>query len=543
MYMKKLLLIGIIVLCSSFLFAQGPDWVKGGHSQGFEYVNAVTTDASGNIYVTGQIEYTTTFDGGGTYTVLGGHDVFIAKYSAAGDVNWVQSFGGPDGDIGWAIDLDALGNVYVTGEFEDSMTVGSTKLVAPGAEDGNDIFLVKYNNSGQLQWAKQAGGPWHDKAFGLTVDALGNIYMGGFFSGEANFGGTMIYGYGVTDAVLAKYDTDGNIIWVKKSGGTGDDEIKAIAIDNSGNIYISGGFEGTANFGGISKSSAGGIDAFIAKYDNNGTIIWAKTGGGSLNDKSRGITVDASGNVYATGEVEGSSSFDGVSATGLGWFDIFVAKYNNNGDLQWYKTAGGNNKDAGRAITNDAAGMVYVTGEYSNTGTFGSFTINPYGQIDMFTAKYDASGEVLGVVKAGGGSDDAGKGIAIDPSSNIIVGGYYWETADFIFGGMTQTSAGMSDLFVAKYPQIATSVRNLEFEKGISVYPNPASDHLMIRNNPENMVKAVMLTNYLGQIVLKENMNSNQVEHSLNIEGLKTGIYVLELQLDNEVIHQNIVIQ
>jgi hypothetical protein len=307
--------------------------------------------------------------------------------------------------------VDGSGNSYVTGYFDGSATFGAgeanqTVLTA----DGNfDIFVAKYNSSGALHWAKRAGGADFDEAYGIAVDGSGNSYVTGYFEGSATFGAgeanqTILTVVGSNDAFVAKYNSSGALQWAKRAGGTGFVDGIGIRADSSGNSYVAGTFSGSATFGaGESNQTTlafdGGFDIFVAKYNSSGALQWAKRAGGTSSDEGYGIGVDGSGNSYVTGYFDGSSTFG----------------------------AGESNQ-----TTLTAAG----------------------GGFDIFVAKYNASGALQWAKRAGGTDLELGYGIGVDGSGNSYVTGYFDGSATFGAGEANQitlTSAGSYDIFIAKF--------------------------------------------------------------------------------------------
>ncbi len=206
---------------------------------------------------------------------------------------------------------------------------------------GNDIFVVKYDNNGALIWAKKAGGTSNDNSLGIAVDGSGNCYVTGY-CGTATFGAgetneTTLTPVGNYDIFVAKYNNSGALLWVKSAGGTGTDASLGIALDGGGNSYVTGYFNNMSTFGAgesnqTTLTSEGGYDIFVAKYDNSGALLWAKSAGGINFDTGNSIAVDVSGNSYVTGYFDGTATFGAgesneTTLTGAGNYDIFVAKY------------------------------------------------------------------------------------------------------------------------------------------------------------------------------------------------------------------------
>jgi len=297
--------------------------------------------------------------------------VFLYCGTALGqNVQWAKRAGGTDEDYGYGVAVDGLGNSYVTGSFFGTTTFGlgeanETTLNSPG---NYDMFVAKFDSSGALLWAKQAGGVNSSaEGFGLAVDGSGNSHVTGYFDGTATFGpGQNLKAAGNYDLFVAKYNSSGALQWAKRAGGVGSStDAYSIAVDGSGNSYVTGSFDATATFGPneineTSLTAVGVYDTFVAKYNSSGALQWAKRAGGvgSAAD-GFGIAADSSGNSYVTGSFDASSgnsyvtgSFDATatyglgevnetSLTALGLWDIVVAKYDSNGALLWAKRAGG----------------------------------------------------------------------------------------------------------------------------------------------------------------------------------------------------------
>jgi len=231
-----------------------------------------------------------------------------------------------------------------------------------------------------------------------------------------------------------------NMLAIASAGGTANDYGQSIAVDKSGNVYITGYFTGTAAFGSVSKTSKGNNDIYLAKYHKSGILQWVESAGGSGEDFGFGIAVDSLGNVYITGNYQGAASFDSVTKTSAGGFDIFVAKYNSSGSIQWAQSAGGASNDYGQAIAIDDNGNSYITGYYYDAITFGTISKTSKGSADIFIAKYNTSGAVQWAQSAGGTSADLANGIALDSIGNVYVTGYYQGTINF--NGSFKISSG-----------------------------------------------------------------------------------------------------
>lgn len=301
-------------------------------------------------------------------------------------------------------------------------------------------------------WAKRAGGTSSDYGQGISTDANGNSYVTGYFIGSATFGGTVFTSSGNGDIFIAKIDRFGNWLWVRQAGGTGGDVSYSIAIDQSGNCYITGYFMGSASFGSTTLVSTTSLyyprDIFIAKLDSNGNWLWARAAGGVLNDCGSGIAVDNNGNCYVTGYFAGVSSFGGHVLEAVRNSEIFIAKLDTNGNWLWAMQAGGYFDESGNDITVDSSGSCYIIGQFEGIATFGSISFTSYGDKDAFVIKLDTNGNWGWVKQIGGTGYDIGYSITSDLTNNCYVSGCFSSTASF--GSNSLISSGSQDVFVAK---------------------------------------------------------------------------------------------
>ncbi len=373
---------------------------------------SIAVDPYGNIYTTGYFEGTTDFDPGvGTFNLSSaGDDIFISKLDASGNFMWAKKMGGSGDDWGYSITTDTSGNVYTTGVFKETADfdpgAGIFNLTSAGT---NDIFILKLDASGNFIWAKSMGGLSQDISYSITTDATGNVYSTGFFQGTADFDpGVGVFNLGSAggvDIFISKLDASGNFVWAKKIGGTLSDQGKSITLDTNGNVYITGSFEGTADFnpgaGTFNLTSAGGWDIFILKLDTSGNFMWAKNMGGTNHAIGFSITLDNSGNIYTTGYFRGTADFD----PGAGTFNltsvgispmIFVSKLDTSGNFVWAKNMGGAGvADNGTSIAVDSSESVYTTGYFGQTADFdpglGVYNLSSAGFDDIFISKLSCS--------------------------------------------------------------------------------------------------------------------------------------------------------
>ena len=496
--MLVLLLMAAIFLKGSTTDAQPPDflWAARGGGAGLDLGRSIATDDSGNIIVTGEFSSTAATFGDTTLTCGGDWCMFIVKYDEVGDFLWAVGADATDDVIGRGIAADDSGNVIVIGSFEDTATVGDTTLITPGDDD---IFIAKYDRYGHFVWAAQAGGEDYDHGNSIATDDSGNVIVAGeFWSTAATFGDTTLINAGGCDIFIAKYDKYGHFVWAVQAGGASSDYGWDIDTDPSGNIVVTGRFAGSATFGDTTLFAAGARDMFVAKYDTAGTFLWAARAGGTGLTEGHGIAADGSGNSIVTGEFSNTATFGDSTLVAAGiQEDIFIAKYDSAGDFLWVAQAGGTGSDLGFDIATDDSGNGILTGYFSSTpATFGDTTLTSVGNWDIFIAKYDAAGGFFWVAQAGGIYGDFGQGIATDGSGNSFATGSF-TSAPATFGDTTLTSAGEYDIFVAK---LGVGVTGIEGE-----FIQPRSLELL-QNHPNPFNHATSLRFWvadLGMVSLK----------------------------------------
>jgi hypothetical protein len=363
---------------------------------------------------------------------------------------WSNRFGGSSNDWGSSVAVDGSGNVFIAGGFYSStISFGGGALPNANAPDYIDIFLAKFDSNGNHLWSKSFGGRYDDVVTSVAVDSSGNVYItGNFKSSTIDFGGGALKNAGYSDIFLAKFDRNGNHKWSKRFGGSSDDYGNSVSIDSSGNVYITGSFySSTIDFGGGALTNAGSWDIFLAKFDSNGNHLWSKRFGGSNNDVGTSVSVDSSGNVYITGYFYSSTiDFGGGALTNAGYYnDIFLAKFDSNGYYKWSMRFGGSNNDWGTSVSVDSSGNVYITGGFKSSSiNFGGGALTNVGSIDTFIVKFDSNGNHKWSKSFGGSSDDEGNSVFVDSSGNVNMTGYF-KSSSIDFGGGALTNMNAPD--------------------------------------------------------------------------------------------------
>lgn len=559
--MKKnvLLIVSLISLLSN---AQSPifQWAKGmgGPLQDEGY--SIAVDTFGNVYTTGYFSDTADFDPGlGIFnlTSVGFDDIFISKLDPSGNFLWAKQMGGNYyNDDGRSIAIDAAGNVYTSGYFNETVDfdpgVGNYNLTSSGLDD---IFISKLDASGNFLWAKHMGSASYDEGWSIEIDASGNVYTTGFFSGTVDFdpgvGNFNISSSGSNDLFISKLDASGNFLWAKNIGGTSYVQGNSIEVDAMGNVYTTGYFFGTVDFnpgvGTFNLTSNGNEDVFISKLNSSGDFLWAKKIGGSSGDYGQAIALDASGNIYTTGFFAYTVDFDpgpgtfNLSSTG-GFQDIFISKLDASGNFLWAKQMPGTGNSASYSIKLDATGNVYTTGVFQYTIDFdpnaGIANLTSSGGVntDIFISKLDALGNFLWAIKLGDTLYDQGSSIAIDQLGNVYTTGYFIGTSDFDpgVGTFNLTSTGdYSDIFIQKLSQPTIGINENTTSNNIVIYPNPNNGLFKFEISTPIKNTKIQVYNSLGACVYQ---TSSDRQSTIDLTNQANGLYFVKVMSENKII-------
>lgn len=314
------------------------------------------------------------------------------------------------------------------------------------------LFLLLLTLRGTAQyWMQKGGSSTVDEGYDIGIDGNGNTYTVGYFTGTASFGSNSISSSGGTDIFLVKTNSQGVYQWAVKAGGSGADRGLSIEVDGSGNSYITGYFTGTASFGSSTVTSEGLTDVFIAKYNSSGALQWVVGAGGSESDQGSGIDVDNSGNAVVTGEFRDTASFGSTDLVSAGGTDVFITKVSSSGSFTWTEHGTGVNSQRGIDVACDNSGNIYGTGQFSGNITFDVAHTNTMFNA-VFIVKYNSSGAEQWFRVIGAGGSNIGNAITCDGSGNTYITGDFTGTTTF-FGSTNVTLTGNYDnhIFVAKY--------------------------------------------------------------------------------------------
>ena len=324
------------------------------------------------------------------------------------------------------------------------------KNVTSGTTD--DIFVAKLNSSGVVQWVYAAGGTGRDRGRKIALDSSGNIYVTGYYWSTVDFGGGNVTSNGYWDAFLLKLNSSGTFQWVKSYGSTLNDLGRDVAIDSNDNIYMLGNYRGTVDFGGGDENGAVNGDIFLVKFNSSGVFQWVYTAGASAADDSRALALDSNDNPYITGSFSGTVDFGGGNITAANTDDLFILKLNSSGAYQNIYTSNIFTTQKGKGLAVDSSGNIYATGTFSGTVDFGGGNITTSGN-DIYLLKLNSSFAFQWVkrfaVDNGGAGLALGLAVTVDEDGNVYSVGQIGSTIDL--GGGSQGFGGQNDAYIVKH--------------------------------------------------------------------------------------------
>jgi|GEM_PF-980001 len=366
------------------------------------------------------------------------------------DWTWSKSYGGTQLDFCRGVAADTFGNIFVTGDVRGTNVVLGDDIINFGT--GSTGYILKFNEVGQVQWLQNFPGAGVD----IDTDKDGTAVLTGTYSGRVNLGNNQVLNpvLGMREAMIIKYNPAGAPLWTAVLGSDGNDAGNEIATAADGSVLATGPFAGNAmRFpdGTTINKTGGADDVWLAKWDTNGNFLWGKTLAGTQHEEGRAISSDNAGNVLLAGEFDGNLTLNQTFAT-KGGSDIYVAKYSPNGDLLWGKTFGSIGDDAARGIDPAPDGGLYVSGEFSGTVAFDTFNLTSKGAKDIFLCKLNANGNVIWATSFGSPStvSDIGCEIESDAAGNIYAAGSY-SSGFSLPNGDVINAKGKRDQFLIKF--------------------------------------------------------------------------------------------
>jgi hypothetical protein len=404
------------------------------------------------VVVVGQTDGEIDF-GSGPLPAGGGFDAFVAAFDTDGAPLWSRRWGNGYDQVARGVAIDSAGNVHVTGYMKGTADFGGG-LVTAAPLAKSDLFIVKLDASGALDWVKFFGQAEDVEGYGVAVDAMGRVVVTGTIEGTITFDGTNVTSAGVEDVLVFRLTAAGNPLEAAQYGNTSPDFGRAVAIASTGVWTVAGSHQKTISFGGGTMPNGGGSDVFAARWTPDAALAWqAHAGGSGGTQLARSVSVDAQGNAVIAGDFGGAFAFEGGEPLPTGGNqDVFVARLAAaDGAPLWAVSAGGDLDQSARAVAVDAQGDAVLAGGMRNVLDFGGGPLQSAGDVDLFVAKLSAAdGAPVWARRYGDVNEQWGQGVAVDDAGNAYVAGYFRGTLDM--GNEPLVAVGETDVFLAKLP-------------------------------------------------------------------------------------------
>jgi len=580
-------------------------WGKTIGGSGQERPSGMGVSADGNISITGYFNGTVDFNPGSAMnnlTSTGNRDIFILKLDSNGDYAWAHKFGSALPDEGVATCFDPNGNVFVTGYFQETVDFNPGSATNNFTATSYDIFILKLDANGNYVWNIDLGSGPAEQGRAIQCDASGNVYTSGSYGSTLDFNPGAPTEYmsasGVADIYLLKLTNAGDFIWSRKIGGISNEYALSIAIDLNGAAILGGYFASTTTFNSfpnVAITSAGLDDAFVVKFNSDGSHAWTRTIGSTGYDRTQAVATDAQGNVYATGFFQGTVDLNpdaGVENFTANQEDCFVIKLSPNGGFINASAMGGAGSDYSYGIATDANGGIYTCGAFTQTANFDPGNqvneLTSIGGFDVFLSKWGQCVPTAGtdvqiacnqftwidgntysssnntatyeLTSVAGCDSTVTLNLTINTvnvsvtsneptlSANVTGAQYQWVNCNNNFQSISgATQASFTPTFSGSFAVVISSngctdtsicytVNNvgfdqLEVESGFTVFPNPSKGHFQIGINQPFKQTSIRVINALGVLVLEKEFDGIKLI-DFNINQ-PAGVYFIEMIGDN----------
>ncbi len=535
------------------------DWSTTIGKQNTDVANDVSVDPSGKTVTTGFfLGDSIDFDPGvGVFNLSASSEsMYVRKLGVNGGLVWAYSF--DNGTRGNGVHTDQVGNVYLTGTnyfgFDADPSVGVENI---GIVGDQEAFVIKLNWGGGFVWAQDFNST--DEVVGSRVKTdpmTGDVYVSGYFTGTADFdpgSGSFVYtSNGGWDAFVLKLSSGGDVKWVKTFGSTADvlhaDKIYDLEVDTNGDVYCAGAFSTTVDFDpGVGVTSVSSVnssyDAFLLKLDSLGDFKWVKTFGSGAHDRLQSISLDNAQNVYASGffsdQMDADPGTSSMTLVSNGQRDIFVSKFDTNGNLIWSTSVGGNDDDEGKCISYREDGTLCLATSFNGLVDF-----DPTANIDTVSSSNDALGiwclDTLGnylwVNEIESSERVVPNSLATGPLGEVRVCGFFDGLVEFGPTDVANSYNGSEDAFLVAYNLVVIDAGVTDVENPIrcKVFPNPVAEELFIKfENEEAQYGFVRILDMNGRVLHSQTL-STSVGLSIPVSGLTKGVYLLELKLNDQ---------
>lgn len=540
----KNILIIVLVLIFGNINAQVTNWqwAKTAPTYSADNCNSIANDPNGNVIITGSYGGTLGIVFG-QYT-LTGNGFYLTKYDPIGNVQWAKKANGNNAAVGNSLKIDNLGNSYVTGSFYSNAIFGTYTLSNPNGnavfvakfDDAGNVVWAKNSNGLGIIDKGQSLAIDKDKNIYVTGWFSGNQIVFDTYT-LTNTGSNGYY-----DVFVVKYDSTGNVLWAKSAGGNTSDYGNSIDVDNNGNSYLTGQFNSSISFGTYTLVNSGGTSAYVVKFDPFGNVLWAKSVG--ENSYGNGIAISSSGKIYLTGYFGYTPIVFGTNTlTAIGGVDFFLLKYDELGNEVWAKSYGGMTHDRGTAISIDPNGKINAVGIFdSPTINFSTYTLTNNGLTNILISKFDSLGNCISADAVGGDSREYCSSVVAGANEELYIAGVF-SSPSISFGSNTITKPGLAnnyDIFIAKSGLSVGIKENQNKKENYQIIPNPSSGQFKIVFNGSK-VKEVTIQSITGKIVYQILIYEDDFI-DVNLSNLSKGLYFLNLKSEGATISKKLIL-
>lgn len=554
--MKKFLRIRCILLIISGLMAglaaraQAPAWqaavALSAPGTGSAYANAVATDAAGNIYVAGQFNGTLSLGTLKLTSPTSANNGFVAKWNpTTQQFIWARQVGGVVSSVA------VVGtSVYATGYFSDTALFGTTTLTSAGDYDVFVVKLLDAGSSNTIAWVKQAGGAGDDRSESIAATTSA-VYVTGQFAQAATFGTTLLTAGVARNGFVTKLTDSGNtatFAWTQQVASAGPTYASGLAVAGNA-LYMVGRFEQATTLGTSTLSTTGGALAYVAKLVDAGAtsnVAWVQAPTSARTSMyAKGVVVSGA-NVYVTGDFTGKVLFGNQVLTTAGNRDVFVTKLADSGSagtFAWAQAAGGASDDLGPALA-VVGSSLYVAGTFTNSASFGSTTLTSVGKTDIFVSRLVDAGSnatFAWTQQAGGSGNDSSYDMALSGTMPVVVGSFN-ATANFGTQAITSAALYSENAYLALLGSsvLATSVKEVNLDG--RPHPNPAHGSVAVALPKAGGSAQLTLCDALGRNV-RNLIAPAGTTATVDLTGLTPGMYTLRAQAGEAIVTQKLLVE
>lgn len=498
MRIKSIILIGLLLIASAGSSAQQWQWAKSNGSLNNDAAISVSTDYAGNVFVAG-IFRDSIFSGANKLYSYGLDDIYIVKYNPNGSILWTKRFGGAGNDgYGLYIKADSMGNSFITGAYSYS---AQFDLITLNSGYVNNMFLVMLNPTGSIVFANDFQGTNSSVGYALEVDRNQNCYLTGYFYNQLFAFPNTVYSNGSHDIFLAKIDGSGNVLWSKRAGGSSYDAGGGVALDDFGNVYITGYFSSTSDFDTVVLNSSGGDDVFVVKYDSSGNFNWiSRTFGSGIYDIGVKIRIQQD-KICVVGQFEDTMSIGQQTLTSYGGMDGFISLMDSAGNFLWTKQLGspGNDRfsDAAFVANNEIVASAWI----NQTAFLDNTLINVFNKSGV-VSWFDYNGNVISYKQSSNMAKNSFNALCTNVSNEILVAGAMEDTLQL--DSIKLTSFGLADMIIGKIVKRETAVnevQDIEFLVQNSLFSDETLPSIVFSEQVQ--IKSIELFDMIGNSVVK----------------------------------------